>query len=175
MVGSRWNQNPSKFLWISLFPARMKKIQSKMKLVSLWGFFRYSRTANSAVHVWIWLMLLLMVQSGFPRYLQEWRRSNQKWRRYSVYNVMHSFLDAQGHLNTVVSGWISLKSKPIQVLCMSLFHARMKKIQSKMKLVSLWGFFFQIVKGSWLCSASLDLAEIRTHPRRHGCPCHLQE
>ena len=32
-------------------------------------FFRYSRAANSAVHVWIWLILLLMLQSGFPRYL----------------------------------------------------------------------------------------------------------
>ena len=41
------------------------------------------------------------------------------------------FLDAQGQLNTVVSGWISLKSKPIQILCMSLFPARMKKIKNE--------------------------------------------
>ena len=30
-VGSTWNSNSTKFLWFSLLPERMKKIQSKMK------------------------------------------------------------------------------------------------------------------------------------------------
>ena len=30
-VGSTWNTNSSKLLWLYLLPARMKKIQSKMK------------------------------------------------------------------------------------------------------------------------------------------------
>ena len=32
-VGSTLNSNSSKLLWLALFPARMKKIQSKMKVL----------------------------------------------------------------------------------------------------------------------------------------------
>ena len=43
------NSNPSKLLWLTLLPARMKKIDSKLKalrghkispIISLWGFFQ---------------------------------------------------------------------------------------------------------------------------------------
>ena len=45
--------NPSEILWVSLLPARMKKIQSKMKALE-WSqhyslFFTRSRAANSEV------------------------------------------------------------------------------------------------------------------------------
>ena len=56
-VVSGWislKSNPSKFLCMSLFPARMKKIKNE-SCKSMGIFFRYSRAANSAVHVWIWL------------------------------------------------------------------------------------------------------------------------
>ena len=53
-VNSTLNSNPSKRLWLSFFPARMKKIQSKMKVLE-WSqqcyiihqFIRFSRAANS--------------------------------------------------------------------------------------------------------------------------------
>ena len=53
-VGSTLNSNSSKLLWLSLLPARMEKIQSKMKALE-WSqqsyiirqFLRYSRAANS--------------------------------------------------------------------------------------------------------------------------------
>ena len=53
-VGSTLNSNSSKLLWLSMLPARMKKIQSKMKALE-WSqqcyiihqFLRCSREANS--------------------------------------------------------------------------------------------------------------------------------
>ena len=55
-VGSTLNSNSSKLLWLSLLPARMKEIQSKLKVLA-WSqqcyiihqFFRYSRAANSLI------------------------------------------------------------------------------------------------------------------------------
>ena len=55
-VGSTLNSNSSKLLWLSLLPARMKKIQSKMKALE-WSqqcyiihkFLRCSRAANSLI------------------------------------------------------------------------------------------------------------------------------
>ena len=55
-VGSTLNLNSSKLLWLSLLPARMKKIQSKMKALE-WSqqcyiihqFLRCSRAANSLI------------------------------------------------------------------------------------------------------------------------------
>ena len=55
-VGSTLNSNSSKLLWLSVLPARMKKIQSKMKTLE-WSqqsyiirqFLRYSRAANSLI------------------------------------------------------------------------------------------------------------------------------
>ena len=52
------NSSPSKLLWLTLLSARMKKIHWKMKvlewsqrfthyIISLWGFFKRSRAANS--------------------------------------------------------------------------------------------------------------------------------
>ena len=55
-VGSTFNSNSSKILWLSLLPARMKKIQSKLKALE-WSqqcyiihqFLRCSRAANSLI------------------------------------------------------------------------------------------------------------------------------
>ena len=55
-VGSTLNSNSSKLLWLSLLPARMKKIQSKMKALE-WSqqcyiihqILRCSRAANSLI------------------------------------------------------------------------------------------------------------------------------
>ena len=55
-VGSTLNSNSSKLLWLSWLPARMKKIQSKMKALE-WSqqcyiihqFVRCSRAANSLI------------------------------------------------------------------------------------------------------------------------------
>ena len=55
-VGCTLNSNASKLLWLSLLPARLKKIQSKMKALE-WSqqcynidqFLRCSRAANSLI------------------------------------------------------------------------------------------------------------------------------
>ena len=45
------NSNPSKLLWLTLLPARMKRIHWKMKELEwsqrLWGFFQMLQAANS--------------------------------------------------------------------------------------------------------------------------------
>ena len=55
-VSSTFNSNSSKLLWLSLLPARMMKIQSKMKVQELsqqcyiiHQFLRCSRAANSII------------------------------------------------------------------------------------------------------------------------------
>ena len=55
-IGSTLNSNSSKLLWLSLLPARMKKIQSKMKALEcsqqcyiIHQFLRCSRAANSLI------------------------------------------------------------------------------------------------------------------------------
>ena len=91
MVGSGHNLNSSKLLCMSLLPARMKMIPSKMKGLEwsqdcsyyksmfVWGFFsRRSRAANSAVLDWILAEFRTHPYTyGFPNYLQESRRSDQ--------------------------------------------------------------------------------------------------
>ena len=41
-------------LWLSSLSARMKKIQSKMKLLESMGIFQTLKGSNSAVRDWIW-------------------------------------------------------------------------------------------------------------------------
>ena len=57
MVESGRILNTSKTLWLSSLPAKMKKIQSKMKGVHniIHQFFRHSRADNSGVGGGIWL------------------------------------------------------------------------------------------------------------------------
>ena len=72
-VGSTLNSNSSKLLWLSLLPARMKKIQSKMALewshqcYIIHQFLRCSRAAR-------WDLDEIQTHSSFyscPSYLQE--------------------------------------------------------------------------------------------------------
>ena len=60
---------------------------------------------------------------------------------------------------------------------MSLLLPRMKKIRSKLKALE-WPKYkiliFQTLKGSLLRSQRSELAEIRTHPRCHECPCYFK-
>ena len=74
-----------------------------------------------------------------------------------VHNTMHLFLDAQGLLNSVVSGWISLELKPFQAFMHVLISWKNEEDPIKnegdiecshfFSHVSLWGFF-QTLKGS---------------------------
>ena len=75
--------NPSEILWLSLLPARMKNIHSKMKALE-WSqdyllIFKRSRAANSEVSNRI---AKIQTHPSFYRracYLQEFRRSIQNW------------------------------------------------------------------------------------------------
>ena len=105
--------------------------------------FRRSRAANSAVHGWIWLDFVLQYDEDPIK--------NEGTRVFTTLNI--DFSDAQGQVSVVGSGKNSNSSK---LICMSLFPARMKKFQSKMKALEcsqhlshcrLWGIF-QALKGS---------------------------
>ena len=59
------NSNPSKLLWLTLLPARMKKIHLKLKalerhnispIISLWGFFQ---TLKEGLDGGIWYSLFI--------------------------------------------------------------------------------------------------------------------
>ena len=83
-VGSTLNSNSSKLLWLSLLPARMKKILSKMKALE-WSnqcyiinqFLRCSRADNSFIGDGILTKFKLI--AAFIVVSLIWRRSNQKW------------------------------------------------------------------------------------------------
>ena len=85
LVGSCWISNPSQILWVYLLPARMKKIQSKMKELE-WS-----------QHYWLILLMLkgsllrsqwwnlAEIQShsslnSCPYCMQEWGRYIQNWK-----------------------------------------------------------------------------------------------
>ena len=77
--------NPSEILWVSLLPARMKKIQSKMKALE-WSQ-HYSLIFHTLKGSWLrsqwWNLAIIQTHPSFyswPCCLQEWRRSIGKWR-----------------------------------------------------------------------------------------------
>ena len=87
-IKSGCNSNPSEILWLSLLPARMKKIQAL-----------------------------------------EWPQ------HFSHYRSMGIFPDAQGQLTPQSEVEPGRNSNSFEMLWLSLLPARMKKIQSKMKLL----------------------------------------
>ena len=129
---------------MSSIPARMKKIQLKMKALEcsqdfshykyMGIFSRRSRAANSAVHGRIWsnfeliqafMVVLVTCKNGEDPIKNEGAR---------VFTTLYiNFSDAQGQINlelVVVSGQNLNSSK---LSCMSSLPARMRMIESKMK------------------------------------------
>ena len=102
------NSNPSKLLWLTLLPARMKKIHWKMKVL-------------------------------------EWSQ------RFSHCKPMGIFPNAQVQLtHKSFVGYCPISS-PSEILWVSLLPARLKKIQSKMKVLEWsqhYSLIFHTLKGS---------------------------
>ena len=90
-----------------------------------------------------------------------------------------NFSDAQGHITLVLVSLSGRNLNSSKLLCMSSLPARIKMIDSKMKvlecspIISLWGFL-QTLKGSKLRSPWSNLAEFRSRPRCYGCSRYLQ-
>ena len=70
-----------------LVTCKLTKIPSKIKGLSCLQhfFFWRSKASNSEVNIEIWPEIILRL-FACPGYLQIWRRSDHKWRRYRVYN-----------------------------------------------------------------------------------------
>ena len=79
-----------------------------------------------------------------------------------VHNTMHLFSDAQGLLNSVVSGWISLKLKPFQAFVHVLISWKNEEDPIKSESDIECSHFSPMLVYGDFSDAKLDLAEIRT-------------
>ena len=110
-VGSTLNSNSSKLLWLFLLPARMKKIQLKMKALE-WSqqcyiihqSIRCSRAANSLKGdgiltkfklICAFIVVLLICKNEYDLFKFESTRGSQ---HFSHYKSMGIFSEAQGQL-----------------------------------------------------------------------------
>ena len=154
---------------MSSIPARMKKIQLKMKALecsqdfsyykSMGDFSRRSRAANSAVLGPIWQNFELVRDVMDVLVTCKYEEDPIKNEGARVITTLYSnFSDAQGQI-TLMLVWVSGRNlNSSKLSCMSSLPARMRMIDSKMKelecsqdfshySISLWGFF-QTLKGS---------------------------
>ena len=120
---------------MSSIPARMKKIQLKMKALECYGnFSRCSRAANSAVLGPIWRNFELVRDVTGVLVTCKYEEDLIKNEGSRVLTTLYiNFSDAQGQVTlelVVVSGQNLNSSK---LLCMSLLPAGMRMIDSKMK------------------------------------------
>ena len=143
LVRSGRISNSSEMLWLSLLPASMKKIRSKMKALE-WtqhytAIFRRARADNSGVGVGIWPkfeLIQALCMSSLPARMRmiDSKMKELEWSQdFSHYKSMGIFQDAQRQLtpqSLVRSGRISNSS---EILWMFSLPASMKKIRSKMK------------------------------------------
>ena len=151
-VGSTLNSNSSKLLWLSLLPARMKKIQSKMKALE-WSqqcyiihhFLRCSRAANSLIGDGILTKFKLI--RAFIVVILIWRRSNQKWllEWSQLCYIIHQFIRCSRAANSFIGDGILAKFKLICAFIVVLFFARMNIIYSNLKALE-WSQHFSHYK-----------------------------
>ena len=130
---------------MSLFPARMKRFQSKMKVLEWSQHFSNSKSMGIFSEGQGQLTLLYMVRSNrilnssktlwlslLPAKMKKIQSKMKALAR--VFTTLYiNFSDAQGQitLESVVVSGRNLNSS--QLLCMSWSPVRMKMIQSKMK------------------------------------------
>ena len=116
--------------------------QGQLTLKSEMESCRYS---NQSKLLWLTLLLARIKKIHWKMKVLEWSQ------RFSHYKFMGIFSDAQGlvtHKSMVGSCQIS---NPSEILRVSLFPARMKKIQSKMKALEWsqhYSLIFQTLTGS---------------------------
>ena len=142
MVGSCRISNPSEFSWLSLFPARIKKSQSKMKALEMSQHYSLifqtpkgsvtpksvmesCRNSNPSKLLWLNLLPARMKKIHWKMRVLEWSQ------RFSHYKSMGIFPDAQGQLTHKSKDGSCRISNPSEFLWLSLFPAGMKKNQSK--------------------------------------------
>ena len=139
VVGSDRNSNSVETLWLSLFPASMKKIQSKMKELE-WpqdykSNFKRSRADNSIVKVGIWQKFELIQAFMHVLITCKYEEDSIKnegldWPQHiSHRKPMGFFPDPQGQLTLQSVVGSRQNSNSIQNLWLSSLPARMKKIQ----------------------------------------------
>ena len=144
LVGSCWISNPYEILWVYLLPARMKKIQSKMKELE-WSqhyslifsdaqgqltpksVMESCQNSNPSKLLWLVLLSAKMKKIHPKMKVLEWSQ------HFSHYKSMGIFPDAQGQLTHKSLVGSCRISNPFEILWLSLLPARIKKNKSKMK------------------------------------------
>ena len=154
--------NQFEILWVSLLPARMKKIQSKMKALE-WSqhyslifhtlngqltpksVMESCQDSNPSKLSWLTLLPARMKKIHWKKKVLEGSQ------RFSHYKSMGIFPNAQGQLtHKSLVGYCPILN-PSEVLWLSLLPARMKKIQSNMKALEWsqhYSLIFHTLKGS---------------------------
>ena len=126
-IRSGWISNLSEFFCLPLFPASLKKIQSKMAEKSQRHYILWrSRTSNSVMVSPIWQIFELIldflpaiVSCKYEKYPVK-KKQQKMWIRFSPNKI---YWNAQGQLTPawkIGSGWILNLSK---FLCLSSFPA----------------------------------------------------
>ena len=154
--------NPSEILWVSLLPARMKKIQSKMKsdrvvttLINDLSHAHGQLTPKSVMEsCQISNSSKLSRLTLLPARTKKVHRKMKvlEWlQHFSHYKSIEIAPNAQGQLtHKSFVGYCPI-SNPSEILWVSLLPARMKKIQSKMKALEWsqhYSLIFHTLKGS---------------------------
>ena len=154
--------NPCNILRVSLLPARMKKIQSKMKgnrvVTTLFidlshaqgqltpkSVMESCRNSNPSKLLWLTLLPARMKKIQWKMKVLEWSQC------FSHYKSMEIFTYAQGQLTHKPFFGYSPILNPSEILWVSLLPARIKKIQSKMKALEWsqhYSLIFHTIKGS---------------------------
>ena len=97
-------------------------------IISLWGFFKTLKGSSllspksGLAKFWTHLSFY-----SWPCYLQEWARSNQKWRRQSGHNNIHQFLRWSRRANSIIGDGILTKFKLIQAFIVVLVICKNKE------------------------------------------------
>ena len=134
--------NQFEILWVSLLPARMKKIQSKMKplewsqhyslIFNVQGqltsksVLESCQNSNPSKLLWLTLLPARMKKIHWKMKALEWSQ------HFSRYKSMGIFPNAQGQLTHKSFVQYCLISNPSKILWLSLLPARIKKNKSKM-------------------------------------------
>ena len=168
---------------MSSIPARMKKIQLKMKELEcsqdfshykVYGdFSRRSRAANSAVLGPIWPNFELVRDVMNVLVTCKYEEDPIKNKGARVDTTLYSnFSDVQGQITLVLVSVSDRNLNSSKLSCMSSLPARMRMIDSKIKELE-YSHDFSHYKSMGIFPWS-DLAEFRTRPRCYECCRYLQ-
>ena len=161
LVGSGPQLNLSEILCLSWLPARLMKIQSKIKVLSYPYHFLQYKTMGKI----------------FNHHFLHYRSMGKIFNHHFLpYRSMGKIFNAQGQVTPKRVVWSDWKSNESKILCLSLLpylQVWWRSIQ-KGRCYLVHKIFSSAQGQVTPISEWLDLIRIRTHPRFYACPGYLQ-